>query len=665
MKRKLTTTLAVSFLAVGCVVGGVFAVNNVETANAASQLEYLSSFEMKAGAAVRLKDPNGIRFTTTISKENWDTLNTMVAEGEIESFELGTLVCPVYANDDDVLDMSDVKEGGAKKIVRKTWDEDANPSVEGATTYEYNADLIGIQAHNITEDFMAVGYCTINGTTHYYATNADATVMSPMYAATALAETYPDNTFLKGLVDTAMAQEGNELTLSGASDVNVGAEIALPKATVAGNDVVVSYTSENAGIAKIEDGKIKGVSYGKTNVIATMKGAGENVYTKKISVMVEDSRFANTDTQTLTEQNGARKVEINSYYEKGVGYWIKGKASHDVHVDYAWISDETNFEFWLQGKQFWIAVHNGTPRSYSATNGEGTGFDLTRTTIWTVSNGEGASTKFTTYMDGFISNETLKGWGVTEAELSKDYYIMSAAFKVKDQTGLSGVVEELGSASGDYWTVCQSQLVFADGQVFDPADVKKGETFNLPVVGATTKGFSYNATLNEYGLLIYAEAKTDTATADSALRIQFVMSNGTQMGEQTYLKADSNATASWIRRWGVTATEGSGYARTIKFEIFLDWTKLQGNFYNNNSNANDDKLYGINVENMIESTIYIVAAFEGTDQLTFKYKNINVTTNTYTLTQLDSQTIWQEASYWSGTTQTYNYVTKNGLTVRN
>ncbi len=378
----------------------------------------------------------------------------------------------------------------------------------------------------------------------------------------------------------------------------------------------------------------------------------------------DDSRFEGKPTVTKTEYNGARSVSYTPYYEKGVGVWIKAEARHDVKWtgNSSWWNQATHFEVQFGAIQAYVTSIHGY------VNYEG--FDPNRSVIWTETNATGSATKYTTYLVGCVPDSWL-----AEKEMSNDlergsmYFqgIFSSGFAAADTPrAQEGVAQEevVFSANGTptAWWATGVYMIGSEGY-FDFTQTAQGETFSLPFVGETDKAFTYSATLNEYGLLIYAEAKTDTALADSALRIQFVMSNGTQMGEQTYFAKENPAGTSWSRRYEEAAPAGSGYARTVKFEIFLDWARLQGNFWNNNSNASD-KLYGIDAENLIESEIYIAATFQGTDAMTFNFKKIDVGTNTYTLTQLDNRTTWQEASDWSGTTQTYNYVTKNGLTLQ-
>ena len=277
IKKKFITTLALSLLSLGCVVGGVSSINST-TASAEGNPEWLSSFKMVAGAEIRTADPNGIRFTTEISAQQYKDLMANVGEGkQYSAVEFGTLICPTYFAENYGGITSETNEY-VSRVERTTWDVEYNPT-KATDVYHYNGDVVRIKPANLVQEFQAVGYCTVTPTEGeaetYYATivNEGDNARTPIYVATYNIVNYNSTSdYLFEIVDTVM--ENNEMVLAGDAErtINTGDEIALPEVTVAGKKVVAEFTSAEPGIAKIENGKIVGVAYGKTKITASIQG---------------------------------------------------------------------------------------------------------------------------------------------------------------------------------------------------------------------------------------------------------------------------------------------------------------------------------------------------------------------------------------------------------
>ncbi len=473
IKKKLTATLALSLVAAACVVGGALTVNNVTSANAEGNPQ-LSSFKMVAGAEIRTADPNGIRFTTEISAQQYDAL---MERDDYTSVEFGTIICPSYYVTGDLT----LETEQAKWVKRTTWDVDYNPTA-GTEVYHYNGDLVNILDANFVQEFQAIGYCTVTPVegeaVTYYATveNEGDNARTPLYVATYnIVNCDNDSDYLLAMVDTAMAN--NTLALSETrAEVEVGEAIDLPKATVIGNEVVVEYSSENSAIAKVEDGKIVGVKMGSTKLIATMRGKTDN-YIAEIPVTVSAnlSRFESKTSRTVKDINGTYEFTQHAYYEKGVGVWMYGVATHPGN------NGVEGFAPTVGGVAAKVYMNKDIPVE---------NFDKDQTTIWAEEVGDGV---YKTSFIGLVPHTAL-----TE---TTDWLTITAAFD--NSTNGEIWIHEQTNGNRTWWGMSQS-LIGANGW-FET----KGNQVDLDFTD-DKYGFTWSATLNEYGMYFKAEVKTDT-----------------------------------------------------------------------------------------------------------------------------------------------------------
>ena len=121
-----------------------------------------------AGAAVRLSDPTGIRFTGNVGKDYLDGLR---AEYGSENVKIGMFITPTdYLTDNGLAFTKAALDGcgaigGAKyvKIEAKTVLE-----TEDGAAYKINCVLANVLEANYTRSFSAITYVEINGNTYYY-----------------------------------------------------------------------------------------------------------------------------------------------------------------------------------------------------------------------------------------------------------------------------------------------------------------------------------------------------------------------------------------------------------------------------------------------------------------------------------------------------------------
>lgn len=375
----------------------------------------------------------------------------------------------------------------------------------------------------------------------------------------------------------------------------------------------------------------------------------------------DDTRFNGYPTHTLQEYNGDRGVTFTPYYEQGVGLWVKGVANHNT----IWTGNSsfwnlaTHFELWISGKQAYITSINGL-MCY-------VGFDAHRSVMWTQENESNVATTYTTTLLGLIPESWLIEKGVA---VEKGYVIFEGVFSAGKGDGTkeaAGVYEELVSFSATsaktWWWCADACLVDENGCSYLNG-VTQGEGYEMSFVGDTEKAFTYKATLTKHGLILTATIKTDTALADAKLRLQYNLNAPYYcMSEQTHSSSQSSAT--WKKIKAVSAPEGSGYARTITFNLFFDWSKLSADFYNNNAGSNTNiqycKLYGYNSEAPIDSQLYIAVGFIGTDEMTY---NMQYVDGGSVLTKEQTSASWYEVGAWDPNRAMYNCVTKDGMTLQ-
>lgn len=613
MFKKSKTIIALCLISLCCLSCGFVGFADSATDTAAS----LSTFEMVAGAEVRTAEPNGIRFTTQISSSEYDALQAKVEEGVYKSVEFGSIICPSYyvTEENGGLTLENEYVQTAK---RTTWDSEYNPD-KATDVYQYNCDLINIKDDNLAREFQAIGYCTIvdaqDNTATYYATvkNEGDNARTPLYVATYnIVKNGSDSDFLLETVDKAMV--GNELTLSdtAAKTVDIGDEIDLPKGFVAGKEVVLSYSSEEPGIAKVENGKIKGVAYGKTNIIASLIGKTQT-YQKKIPVTVNDPNFNDQPVRTSGDATGKTQRSISSsiFYEKGVGVYAQAEINHNVkQLGAQW--NTLQFEITFEG--------NGNKQACM----DLTTIDLvyskmiTKGTFFVVENPEGSATKYTSYASAFVPQSVLNEKGV---DMSKGWNSVWVAAKVP---GDSMIVEGFEHTSQMWW--CSGLTLFGEQGWF----VTEGETMKMEFDGDTEKDFGYSAVLNNYGLWIEAYAKADGTNA-STFQVYFrPETNENGVALQNYKTSGGNTTTWQVVIGRNNTVNSDAFKNFIYYRIFLSYEQLSKKAYYNSSTSQNDYLYGISESNpfTINSELYLTGAFQSdsdADKMDFYYRDADRT----------------------------------------
>ena len=125
--------------------------------------------ETATGAAVRLSDPTGIRFTGYIGKDYLDELRTEYGSANVK---IGMVITPTEYLTDNSLDftMAALDGCGAIPAGKKYVQVEAKTILESedGNAYKINCVLSDVNSANYTRAFSAIVYVEINGSTYYY-----------------------------------------------------------------------------------------------------------------------------------------------------------------------------------------------------------------------------------------------------------------------------------------------------------------------------------------------------------------------------------------------------------------------------------------------------------------------------------------------------------------
>ena len=338
-----------------------------------------------------------------------------------------------------------------------------------------------------------------------------------------------------------------------------------------------------------------GATYGVTKTWLKFKdGSGYHSRPKQQPISTYDpSAFEGYPVKSIQEYKGNRALSYTGYYKKGEGLWINAEAHHNTYGASGGFGDCSNFEVQVEGKQAYIYASEGMIWSV--------GFDEEKSMMWTVENASGAPTKYSSYLIGFISEEALLELGVTQAQLDRGWVQFLGAFKTANEKATFN--EDSEPVAPDWWRT----EVFPMGE--SGFFATKGATKSVQFTDASTrKMFSYSATLNEYGLYIEAEVKTNSTDANLFLGVEFVGS--LYVGPVTqYFGAQygiGNAGTYKVVRKVTVADKNKaevGVNYHVYYYVFMSWAELDA----------IGVKYGINEENPIESSIYINAIFKAED----------------------------------------------------
>lgn len=356
------------------------------------------------------------------------------------------------------------------------------------------------------------------------------------------------------------------------------------------------------------------------------------------------SAFANYPEEKINEYNGNRSLAFKSYYVKNEGLWVNGVAEHNTHVATGSFGNCTNFEFQIEGKQAYIFISDGKLK--------GAGFDEEQSMMWTVENPAGAPTNYTSYVIAFIPNSLLLDLGVSQTVLDRGYFQLLGAFKTAGENAIFN--ESASVAAPDWW---RTDVVLVGESGFFTTT---GRTVSVNFTTETKKYFGYSAMLNEYGLYIEADAKTD-ASINTLVGIEYtakLWSASDAGSNRLYIGRNGGNEPSWRNITAVTCGNRAetGYATRIKYRIFMDYDYLK----------NLGFTYNFNTLNPKESTVYINLCLDvkTEENLTFEYTDTTGVLQTRTSTDAYG---WCIYSWWVGgfDASNINYgrvaVTKNGI----
>ena len=389
-----------------------------------------------------------------------------------------------------------------------------------------------------------------------------------------------------------------------------------------------------------------GASYGVAKTWLKFKdNTGYQSRPKQQPISTYDpSAFAGYPTKTIQEYKGDRSLSYTGYYVKGEGLWVNAEAHHDTYGSTGSFSECSNFEVQIEGKQSYIYASEGSIWSV--------GFDEEKSMMWTVENGSNAPTKYSSYLIGFISDEALLEIGVTQAQLDRGWFHFTGAFKTANEKATFN--EGAEPVAPDWWRT--ETLPMGESGFF----TTKGATKSVQFTDTTTKKmFSYSATLNEYGLYIEAEVKTNSTDANLFLAVEFVGALWPTGPVTQYYGAQygqgNPGTYKLVRKIEVVdknkAEVGVNYH--LYYYVFMSWADLKA----------EGITYGLNEANPIESTLYINPIFKAEDdKMEYKYLKGDGSTSTRT-SGVYGWAVSDEFSAVGSDTIAYlrQAVTKNGI----
>lgn len=297
--RKLLIAFLSAFFAVCLFATATTVVKTNASTDTVELADYVSTFVMQKGASVRLNESNpGIRFTSTISKEQYDAVVEHYGEANVK---MGTLIAPKDLLDGKELSLSSGLVEGEDYVTveRVVWGTQSD-----SETYYFNAVLSDLPTTNYDRTFVARAYIQVNGEV-VYAADYDEDGRSAAYVANAakLEESVSGD-----LVDAYVNSTSYTNAALNVSDITVHVgETATVSATVSGtsgensrNVSVYPDLSTESGNITITGNTVKGVSVGTATVTATYNGLA-----KDITVTVEEAKVLSNGTYLSYEDSGA------------------------------------------------------------------------------------------------------------------------------------------------------------------------------------------------------------------------------------------------------------------------------------------------------------------------------------------------------------------------
>ncbi len=399
-------------------------------------------------------------------------------------------------------------------------------------------------------------------------------------------------------------------------------------------------------------GENLGASYGEVKSWLKFKTTGYQDRKQAEPFSTYDaSAFENYPAKSIQEYNGDRSLTVKAYYEKGKGLWVNSVAKHNTHVADGSFSACSNFEIQVEGKQVYTYISGGKLW--------GVGYSEDETMMWTVENPAGSPTNYTSYLIMFIPDDNLLELGVPQSCLDRGWLQVLGAFKTAGETAIFN--EGALPAAPDWWRT----------EVYPVGErgyfTTYGNTASVTFANTTSKSFTYRATLNEYGLYIEAEARTD-ADGTSLINVEYTDaywdSSYGNVKSHYYGKNQGN-----YNDYGLFTTikvdekHNLGYDYVVKFAVFQSYTELA------NMKNEWGGLIGYDEANPMESSLKIACYFHpkssglNADQMQFNYMKGDGTTGARTN---DSAYGWGDKAQFTpvdsvNIVNLRHTVTKNGI----
>ena len=405
----------------------------------------------------------------------------------------------------------------------------------------------------------------------------------------------------------------------------------IPEATLTADGIDVSkgyisvtaaFKSPSEGSFTMTDGSTTATDYWYIHGSEYVTAEG---YKDEDYILV--SRFAGKNSVSTQDLTGKYSFTQYAYYEKGVGVWMYGIA---VHSTLNW---NTAFGPYIGTNMVQFYIHNGGSNLLAGTTKS---FD--QVTIWTEQNADGS---YTTSFVGLAKESDIG------TKLTDDIIPITPVF---ENGGAMQVHVQAGA--GTSWWQMPTELVDANG--FFDGGVSKSVQFTDV---NTNKMFSYSAKLNQYGLYLEAEAKSD-ASANALLMIEYsyaYWSSSDGGTTQIYLGANAGSEPTWKSVRALTATDSAAFGFTTHtyYKAFYDWTFLK-----------NLGIMSLNQDSLVDSTLYISILFmsdnSAADSMEFTRKNNLNATESVTTYNWGFHTCWTPID---STTVNYirHHVTKNGI----
>ncbi len=293
--RKTVKKALICVSSLALLVCSTLAITNVYEAKAESDYYVeTTTFALKEGASIRLNEPTGIRFTTTVANS--------YAEGK----EFGTIIVPKHLNDNDTVDIGDAAQGLNIPFVNVFAEEN------GAKIYTaVVGDMPVENPAALTLQFQVASYAK-EGDNYTYTqtvTRSIAQVASMAYRANSA------DSISLGFINTAIS--GLSLTMDDV-DVNVDKTVILTVNNLPEGMVAV-WSSENEEIATVaEDGTVTAKKEGEVTIVAKI-GDEEVCATVRVHKTLQPQFF------TLTENTNF--AELYTSEDMRLGCTITGSSS--------------------------------------------------------------------------------------------------------------------------------------------------------------------------------------------------------------------------------------------------------------------------------------------------------------------------------------------------